>query len=88
LWTNRHTQSFNAIKEILQSKMMLHYPDLSKKFYVATDASLYGVAAVLFQKNDVGQDLYVGFVSSSLSPSQRRWSTTKRELYAVVLALR
>jgi hypothetical protein len=87
LWTNRRTQSFNAIKEILQSKMMLHYPDLSKKFYVATDASLYGVAAVLFQKNDVGQDLYVGFVSSSLSPSQRRWSTTKRELYAVVLAL-
>lgn len=87
LWTDRHTKSFETIKEILQSKMMLYYPDLSKKFYVATDASLYGVAAVLFQKNDAGQDLYIGFVSSSLSPSQRRWSTTKRELYAVVLAL-
>jgi hypothetical protein len=87
LWTDRHTKSFETIKEILQSKMMLHYPDLSKQFYVATDASLYGVAAVLFQKNEAGQDLYIGFVSSSLSPSQRRWSTTKRELYAVVLAL-
>ena len=30
----------------------------------------------------------MSFVSSSLSPSQRRWSTTKRELYAIVLALK
>jgi hypothetical protein len=71
--------------------MILHYPNLNKKFYVATDASLYGVAAVLYQKDEHDCDKYIIFISSSLTPSltpsQRRWSTTKRELYAIVLAL-
>ena len=30
----------------------------------------------------------MGFISSTLSPAQRRWSTTKRKLYAIVLALK
>ncbi|KAG1531803.1 hypothetical protein G6F45_013855 [Rhizopus arrhizus] len=46
-WTQEHTDAFIALKEILKSKTLLHTPDLSKKFYVATDASQYGVGAVL-----------------------------------------
>ncbi|EIE89635.1 hypothetical protein RO3G_14346 [Rhizopus delemar RA 99-880] len=87
LWTDEQTNSFYALKKILQSDMILHYPNLNKKFYVATDASLYGVAAVLYQKDEHDRDKYISFISSSLTPSQRRWSTTKRELYAIVLAL-
>lgn len=30
------------------------------------------------KKNDNGQDRYVGFVSCSLSPSQRRWSNSQK----------
>ncbi|EIE79091.1 hypothetical protein RO3G_03796 [Rhizopus delemar RA 99-880] len=88
LWTDEQTNSFNALKAILQSNLVLHYPDLNKKFFVATDASLYGVAAVLYQKDELQRDKYISFVSSSLTPSQRRWSTTKRELYAIILALK
>ena len=87
-WTDLHTERFNTLKEILQSKHILHYVDLSKKLYVATDASQYGVAAVLFQKDDKGRTKHIAFVSQSLSPSQRNWSTTKRELYAIILALK
>lgn len=86
-WTSKHTECFNAIKKILQSNMILHYPDLTRKFYVATDASQYAVGAVLFQRDDDGRDKFVSFISSTLVHSQRRWSTTKRELYALVLAL-
>jgi len=88
LWTDEQTRSFIALKKILQSDMILHYPDLNRPFFVATDASVYGVAAVLYQKDQHERHQYVSFVSSSLSPSQRRWSTTKRELYAIVLALK
>lgn len=88
LWTDEQTTSFNALKDILQSNLVLHYPDLSKPFFVATDASLYGVGAVLYQRDDKGRDKYISFISSSLSPSQRRWNTTKRELYAIVVALK
>jgi len=65
----------------------LHFPDLQSKYYVATDASLYGVAGVLFQKDTWGRIKHISFVSKSLSPSQRNWSTTKRELYGVVYSL-
>ncbi|KAG1391545.1 hypothetical protein G6F60_012514 [Rhizopus arrhizus] len=87
-WTSLHTERFKALKNILQSKHILHYPDLNKKMYVATDASQYGAAAVLFQKDEKGRIKHIAFVSQSLSPSQRNWSTTKRELYAIILALK
>ena len=87
-WTDKQTESFNTLKKILQSRTLLHFPDLQAKFYVATDASLYGVAGVLFQKDPWGRMKHIAFASSSLSPSQRNWSTTKRELYAVVYTLK
>lgn len=67
-------ESFRALKEILQSRTILHFPDPNKKFYVATDASLYGIAGVLFQKDDIGRRKHISFISSSLSPTQRNWS--------------
>ncbi|KAK4509772.1 uncharacterized protein ATC70_007074 [Mucor velutinosus] len=87
-WTNQHTECFEAIKKILQADLLINYPDFDKEFIIACDASLYGVAAVIYQEDDKGRHKYVGFISSTLSPAQRRWSTTKRELYAIVLALR
>jgi ribonuclease HI len=87
-WTESHTKCFEAIKKILQADLLLNYPDFAKEFVIACDASLYGVAAVIYQEDDKGRHKYVGFISSTLSPSQRRWSTTKRELYAIVLALK
>jgi hypothetical protein len=88
VWTEKHTKAFTAIKEILQSNMILHYPDLNREFYVATDASKYAVGGLLYQKDDSGRDKFIAFMSSTLVHSQRRWGTTKRELYALVLSLR
>ncbi|KAG1467964.1 hypothetical protein G6F56_004110 [Rhizopus delemar] len=86
-WKEPQEESFRALKEILQSRTILHFPDPNKKFYVATDASLYGIAGVLFQKDDIGRRKHISFISSSSSPSQRNWGTTKRELYALVFSL-
>jgi hypothetical protein len=88
LWGNEQTKSFNALKDILHQDLILHYADMSKPFYVATDASQYGVSFLLYQRDDQGRDKYISFGSTSLSPSQRKWSTTRRELYALVLALK
>lgn len=85
--TQEHTDVFNALKEIMKSKTLLHTPDLSKKFYVATDASKYDVGAVLTQRDEHGRTLRIAFASKTLSPSQCEWGATERELYAVVFAL-
>ncbi|KAG1364860.1 hypothetical protein G6F61_013612 [Rhizopus arrhizus] len=52
-------------------------------FYVATDASAYGIGGVVYQVID--QDIkYNAFAARSLSPTERRYHTNKRELLAIV----
>lgn len=111
-WTPLHQTHFEAIKKVLLSNVVLSQPDLRQPFFVATDASNYGIGAVLYQehveltsnvnstdvvKNDnVLKDKgkkkttikYIGFMARSLSKSERNYSTTKRELLAIVFALK
>ncbi|KAG1111288.1 hypothetical protein G6F42_015073 [Rhizopus arrhizus] len=86
-WTQLHTDRFNAIKQILLSNQILHAPDLNAKMYLQGDASLYGIAACLYQKDDLGRIMHIGFVSRSLSESERNWSTNRRECAAVVFGI-
>lgn len=86
LWTDCHTDAFNALQNILTSTPILRYPNLDHPFSVATDASNVGIGAVLYQVID-GETRHISFMARSLSKSQRNYSTTKRELLAVVYAL-
>ncbi|SAL94830.1 hypothetical protein, partial, partial [Absidia glauca] len=86
-WTPLHEKHFLLIKEQLQKNTLLHYPDPNLPFYVATDASNYGIGAALYQIiND--QERFIGYMARSLSPSERNYSTNKRELLAIVFALK
>ena len=87
LWTSEQERAFEKIKALLSSAPLLHHPDLEQPFYVATDASNYSIGAVLYQviKNETR---YIGFMARSLSTSEKNYSTTKRELLAVIFALK
>ncbi|KAG1535370.1 hypothetical protein G6F49_013187 [Rhizopus delemar] len=87
LWTSEQESAFEKIKALLSSAPLLHHPDLEQPFYVATDASNYSIGAVLYQviKNETR---YIGFMARSLSTSEKNYSTTKRELLAVIFALK
>jgi hypothetical protein len=66
---------------------MLCFPDFTRPFFVATNASNYGIGAVLFQKAHDGSIEYVRFASRSLSRGERNYSATKKELLGIVYAL-
>ena len=72
---------------------LLSYPDFSKTFFLATDASNVGVGAVLYQDTETNalkfsspNRKYIGFFSKSTS-TERRYSANKKELLAIVKAL-
>ena len=83
-WNQLHTDRFNAIKQILLSNQILHAPNLNDKMFLQCDASLYGIAACLYQKDHLGRIKHIAFVSKSLNPAERNWSTNRRECAAVV----
>ncbi|KAG2191768.1 hypothetical protein INT47_010343, partial [Mucor saturninus] len=87
LWTDKHQTAFDNLKKALLSDLVLSYPDMNSRFCISCDASLNGIGAVLYQVIG-GKTKYISFVAKSLSKSERKYSATKRELLALVFALK
>ncbi|KAG1439370.1 hypothetical protein G6F56_012319 [Rhizopus delemar] len=87
VWGQEQDDAFTKIKQLLASAPVLYHPDLNEPFYVATDASNYSIGAVLYQIIDK-QICHLGFMARALSTSEKNYSTTKRELLAIVFALK
>ena len=67
--------------------MVLQLPDFKKPFRVDADACQYGVSAALEQPcdNDITKWKPVAFFRTHLSETQQKYSTSERELLAIVL---
>ena len=93
-WTEKHRRAFDGLKAALHQGMFLSFPDFAKRFIVATDASDVGIGAVLYQlANDQSEDRlqnrnWICFSSRALHPSERNYSTTRKELLVIVFALK
>ena len=64
---------------------MLQYPDFSKPFILTTDASSEALGAILSQ-GPIGQDLPIAYASRTLNNAERNYSTTEKELLAIIWA--
>ena len=74
-------RAFRTLKEILSKTLVLENPDWSREFFLETDASQYGVGAVLFQLRG-GRKAYVDFAVKAFNKAQRNYPAVKRELLA------
>lgn len=86
-WTTEAEDAFCALKQKLTEAPVLRYPDFSRPFILATDASMYAAGAVLSQRFDDGEHP-VAFASRQLSDVEQRYGATERECLAVVWAVR
>ena len=85
-WTESCQGAFDELKTKLTEAPIWCYPSREEGdlFILDTDASDVGVGAVLSQVQD-GEEKVIAYASKTLSPSQRKYCVTYRELLAVVL---
>ncbi|CAN6583756.1 unnamed protein product [Malus baccata var. baccata] len=85
-FTKECTESFKQLKELLTTAPIIVPPDWSLPFELMCDASDYALGAVLGQRKDKRPHV-IYYASRTLNDAQLNYSTTEKELLAVVFAL-
>jgi hypothetical protein len=78
--------AFRALKDRLIMAPVLASPHDEGQFMLNTDASRTGLRAVLQQQDD--RPCVIAYASRVLSKAEKNYSTTRRELLAVIFGLK
>ena len=83
LWGPKAELAFAQLKEAMTHAPVLRLPDFTRDFVIETDASHYGIGAVLMQDNHP-----ISFFSKKIGPKLQASSTYIKELHAITEAVR
>ena len=92
-WENPQIKAFETLKTLMCQKPILRQPDYNLPFFVSTDASAYGVGAVLSQEGEPNPRTKkptqhpIAYYSATFTPTERNYDIYERELLAVLKAL-
>ncbi|KAJ9697274.1 hypothetical protein PVL29_009183 [Vitis rotundifolia] len=85
-WEKCHFMVFEELKLLLTTAPIVRAPNWQLPFEVMCDASDFAIGAVLGQRED-GKPYVIYYASKTLNEAQRNYTTTEKELLAVVFAL-
>ena len=77
-WTDELDKAYHAAKSMIEKDIMATTFKGYENVIVYTDASKYAICAVITQNGRI-----IIALSKVLSPTQRKWSTIERELFAI-----
>jgi hypothetical protein len=92
-WGEAQITAFETLKKHMCQNPILRQPDYTKPFFLATDASAYGVGAVLLQEGDKHPRKTsptkhpIAYYSATFTPTERNYDIYERELLALMKAL-
>ncbi|WJZ91316.1 hypothetical protein VitviT2T_010400 [Vitis vinifera] len=86
VWDAKCQKSFEELKQFLTTAPIVRAPNWKLPFEVMCDASDLAMGAVLGQRED-GKPYVIYYASKTLNKAQRNYTTTEKELLAVVFAL-
>ena len=87
LWGEEQETAFERLKEALITAPVLQSFDESRPVIIHTDASLYGIGAILLQKGPDDKEHVVSYISRSLTDAEKQWATTEHEALAIIYAI-
>ena len=79
-------EAFTILKSSLSSSPIIQAPDYSLPFEIMCDASDFAIGAVLGQRKEK-LPYVIYYASKTLDDTQKNYTTTEKELLAVVVAL-
>ena len=82
-WNDALESSFKELKRMVSDKTLLSYPDWKLPFKVHTDASDKQLGAFISQNNKP-----IAFFSKKLRKPQCNYTTTEKEILAIVECLK
>lgn len=79
VWEEAQREAFNDVRTILTTAQILALFDPTQETVVSTDASCYGLGAVLLQRQPDGMMKPVSYNYCSLSPTEQRYAQIEKE---------
>jgi len=97
-WGPDQQTAFKTLRDAMCDKPVLRQPDFTKPFYVLTDASAYGMGAILSQEGETDilhvetthkkPKLHpVAYYSATFTETERNYDIYNRELLAIMKAI-
>uniref|UniRef100_A0A0K0FRB1 RNA-directed DNA polymerase n=1 Tax=Strongyloides venezuelensis TaxID=75913 RepID=A0A0K0FRB1_STRVS len=83
-WEKIYKECFQNLKKELVEIIMLSHYDGTQLLVLATDASEYGLRAVLLMRDKKGKERPLSHASKTFSPSQKNWSQLDKEAAAII----
>ncbi|KAL5018579.1 hypothetical protein ScPMuIL_004301, partial [Solemya velum] len=86
-WDKQCQEAFNTLKVALQESVILQYPQFDQPFILDTDSSDHSSGAILSQLHE-GEEKVISYYSTTHSAPERKYSVTRKELLAVIKAIK
>jgi predicted aspartyl protease len=87
VWSSNCEMAFKTLQLSLVTAPILGYPDMNDPFTLDTDASGFGIGAVLSQIHE-GTERVVAYFSKTLGKAERNYCVTRRELLAIIESIK
>ena len=76
-------KAFDTLKSVVATDCLNAYPNYNKPFEIYTDASNYQLGAAIIQDKR-----HIAYWSILLEPTKMKYTTTEKELLAIILCLK
>ena len=77
-------EAFEKLKLKLTLAPVLAHPDFDRPFFITTDASGYGLGAILKQLDEEGRERVIEYASRTLTQVEQKYPATHKECLAIV----
>jgi RNase H-like domain found in reverse transcriptase/Reverse transcriptase (RNA-dependent DNA polymerase) len=95
-WKEDEQKAFETLRKAMIDKPVLRQPDFTKPFFLLTDASAYGVGAILSQEGGLPTKSSdnrkpklhpIAYYSATFTKTERNYDIYERELLAIMKAI-